>query len=280
MLLLLTALVTVFLSIALNNIFKILKLNKRNYANHIIPYSGGTIIYVSISILYILFYYFGEISFVKVLFFLAVISMVYMIGLLDDLLGEDGVKGLRGNINALASKKISTGIIKAIFIILIACYIYFFFSEEYWILKGIITALITNLFNLLDLRPGRCIKFYYPFLTLFAFCNIRWTKELFIIFSIVISLYYLWDAYGFSMLGDSGSNLIGFITGLILSEVMGTNIIVLVILLSILIVLQLLLDKYSLTKIIKSNPLLDYIDRFLTERQDLKNVESRKRKSY
>jgi hypothetical protein len=86
-----------------------------------------------------------------------------MIGMLDDILGGSDVKGLKGNIYALVYKKFSMGIIKAIFIIILSCYIYYFFNEEFWILKGIITALTTNLFNLFDLRPGRCIKFYYIF---------------------------------------------------------------------------------------------------------------------
>jgi hypothetical protein len=197
-----------------------------------------------------------------------------MIGMLDDILGGSDVKGLKGNIYALVYKKFSMGIIKAIFIIILSCYIYYFFNEEFWILKGIITALTTNLFNLFDLRPGRCIKFYYIFFIFFSFSNIRWTKELFMIFSIILTLYYFWDAYGFSMLGDSGSNLIGFIIGLIISETIGTNLFWLITLLTILIILQLALDKYSLTKIAECNPILDYIDRFLTERQGKENVES------
>lgn len=280
LLFLLIAFITFILCITLNKVFKVFKLYKKNYIGKLVPYSGGTIVYLSLFIAFIIFYTFGEISFIKVIFFLSIITLVYMIGFLDDLLGTGDVKGIKGNINALVSKKVSTGIVKAISIIIIACYIYFFFNEEYWILKGIITALTTNLFNQLDLRPGRCIKSYYPFFIIFSFSNIRWTEELFIMISIIITLYYLWDAYSFSMLGDSGSNLIGFIIGLILSEVIGTNLLYLITFLSILIITQFFMDKYSLTVIIKNNSLLDYIDRFLTERQALENVKSRKRKSY
>lgn len=280
MLFILIAFIAFFLCIILNKLFKLFKLYKKNYKDQYVPYSGGTIIYFSISLGFILFYFFGEVSYIKVLFFLSIITLVYMIGMLDDLLGTSEIKGVKGNINALVSKRFSTGIIKAIFIVVIACYIYYFFNEEYWILKGIVTALATNLFNMLDLRPGRCIKSYYPFFILFSFSNIRWTKELFLVFSIVITIYYLLDAYGFSMLGDSGSNLMGFIIGLILSEIIGTNLIVLTALFCILLVSQVLLDKFSLTNILGSNPLLDYIDRFLTERQALEDVESGKRKSY
>jgi hypothetical protein len=261
--------------ITLNKFFKTFGLNKKNYKDILIPYSGGTIIFVSLFISFSLFYFWREISFVKSLFFISVIILVYIIGILDDTLGSSNVKGLKGNIrSALVSKKISTGIIKAVFVIVIACYIYYFFNEEYWILKGILTALTTNLFNLFDLRPGRCIKFYYAFFFFLSFSSIRWTRELFIIFTIIITIYYFWDAYGFSMLGDSGSNLTGFIIGLILSEAIGTSLFGLIAFIIILITLQLILDKYSFTEFIKYNPSLDYIDRFLTERQDEKNAES------
>lgn len=274
MLFLLVAFITFIICLVVNRFFNEFKLYKKNYKNKPIPYSGGTIIFISLCLSFVFFYSFGEISYIKMLFFLFIITSIYMIGMLDDLFGSNDIKGLKGNIHAFISKKFSTGIIKAVFTILIACYIYYFFNEEYWVLKGIITALMTNLFNLFDLRPGRCIKFYYIFFSFFCFSYIRWTSELFIIFSIIITIYYFWDAYGFSMLGDSGSNLIGFIIGLILSEVVGTNLFGLLILLSVLLVLQLVLDKYSLTNIIKLNHLFDYIDRFLTERQGRENVES------
>lgn len=275
-----TALTTFLSGIFLNKLFRFLRLNKRNYRGKYIPFAGGTIIYINISLGFIFLFFFGEVSFVKAVFFLVVLTLIYMIGLLDDLLGTAEIKGLRANINALFSKRLSTGIIKAIFITLLSCYIYYFFNEEYWTIKGIITALTANLFNLLDLRPGRCIKAIYPFLFLFSFSNIRWTMELHLIFSIVLAIYYFWDAYGGSMLGDSGSNLAGFITGLILCEVIGTNFIALAVLLCLLVLFQIFLDKYSLTDIIKNSPLLDYIDRFLTERQAMGNVEPGKRKSY
>lgn len=274
MLYLLVAFVTIVFCITLNIFFDRLKLHKKNYRNLLIPYSGGTVIFLSICLSFIFFYSFREISFIKTLFFIIVTALVYMIGILDDILGSSEIKGLKGNINAIMTKKITTGTIKAVFVIIISFYIYFFFNEEFWILKGIITALTTNLFNLLDLRPGRCIKFYFIFSIFFAFSNIRWTKELFIISSIVLALYYFWDAYGFSMLGDSGSNIIGFITGLILSETIGTNLFGLTSLLVILLILQLVMDKYSFTNMIRYNPLFDYIDRFLTERQGRRNVES------
>lgn len=273
MLFLSVAFITFTVCLIVNKFFSELKLYKKNYNNKQVPYSGGTIIFISLCLSFIAFYYFGEISYIKMLFFLFIIASIYMIGIIDDLFGINDIKGFKGNIQAIISKKFSTGIIKALSAILISCYIYYFFEEEYWVLKGIITALTTNLFNLFDLRPGRCIKLYYIFFILFNFSYIRWTNELFIIFSIIITLYYFWDAYGFSMLGDSGSNLIGFITGLILSEIIGTNLLGILIVLTILVMLQLLLDRYSLTSIIKLNFLLDQIDKFLTERQGRKNVE-------
>jgi hypothetical protein len=261
-------------SILITRIFYDFKLLKKDYKNQFIPYSGGTIIFIGTILSFAIYEFYGLVSYVKVIFFILILSLVYIVGFLDDLFGDTIIKGIRNNINALLNKTFSLGMIKGIFFIILSCYLYYFFNEELWILKGILTALLTNLFNLLDLKPGRCIKFYYGFWLLLSFASLRWTKELFVIFSIILAIYYFWDAYGYSMLGDSGSNFVGFITGLTVSEALGTNVAGLTITLVFLTAAQCVLDKHSLTRFVRERPLFDYIDRFLTERQGREKAES------
>jgi hypothetical protein len=104
--------------------------------------------------------------------------------------------------------------------------------------------------------------------------SIRWCRELFIIMFIVITVYYYFDAYGFSMLGDGGSNLIGFLTGYMLCEVLPPRLIPLILILVLLLSVQIFFDRYSLTMIIKERLWLDFLDKFLTERQDREDVKS------
>lgn len=263
-----------FLCLILNKIFRITGLVKKNYKGLNIPYSGGSIIFIGISLAFFSYYASGKISFLKFLFFLVSSFSLYSVGLIDDIFGDPMIKGLKENIMALLKKKFSTGMIKAPLIFGISCMVYYIFNEEFWILKSIITALLTNLFNLFDLRPGRALKFYYVFALLIYMGSIRWCSELFITLFIVITVYYYFDAYGFSMLGDGGSNLIGFLIGYMLCEILPSRLVPLLLVLIILLLIQFTLDRYSLTGLIKGRLILDYLDKFLTERQDREDVKS------
>lgn len=271
-------LITLALSWALPFLFLRMQLFKISYRSLRIPYSGGTAVLFGITFGMMAYYLSGNISRFKLIFFLMVIFPVYLIGLIDDIIGDRSIKGIGGNLKALYNKKFSTGLLKASGILIIACYINYFFNEEYWLLKGLLTAIITNMFNMFDLRPGRCIKIYLLFFALIPLSLIRWTNEIYIISIAVIGAHYFFDAYGYSMLGDSGSNLLGFLSGLVLSESLGSNYTFLIITLATVVLIQFTLDRYSLTNVIAKVYLLDFMDRFLTERQEETDVKSREGK--
>ena len=269
---LITAAVTLFLSFLFKKIFNNTGFKKSNYRGKIIPFSGGITIFAGIAAGLMILYSFKLISAFKMSFFLITLSIVYLIGLIDDLLGDKNTKGIKNNLHLVFKRKISTSSFKAIAILIASCYIFYFFNEEMWLFKGILTALVTNTFNEFDLRPGRCIKLYYFVFIILSFTLIRWTRDVYLITFIVLASYYYFDAYEYSMLGDGGSNLIGFISGLMITEAAGNlwSILILVILLS---ALQLLLDRYSLTSEISSIPIIDSLDKFLTVREDDKLVK-------
>lgn len=260
-------LITLLASFLLIPVFKKTGFTKQNYKKKLIPYSGGTVIFLGIVISYVIIYAANKISYFKMIFFIFALSGIYAVGMADDVFGDRNIKGIKNNLASILYKRFSMGIAKVVIIVGISCYIYYFFNEEYWFLKGILTALITNFFNLLDLRPGRCIKFYFVLWIALFYANLRWTGQLYNISFLVLAAYYYFDAFGYSMLGDSGANLIGFILGIILSEAISNNVIMIILLIILLTQLQLLFDRFSFTDIISKFYILDYFDRFLTERQ-------------
>ncbi|HEU5252429.1 MAG TPA: hypothetical protein VFU16_03765, partial [Solirubrobacterales bacterium] len=82
--------------------------------------------------------------------------------------------------------------------------------------------LTTNLFNLLDLRPGRVEK---VFVTLIAgLCVAAWTAEPLEILGIFVGPVLVVAAYTLrerAMLGDTGANLIGALAGVSLLVTLG-----------------------------------------------------------
>ena len=155
---------------------------------------------------------------------------VVFLGFLDDALGrgEDAgtPRGWRGHARALRAGSLSTGAIKALGALALAAYVVSGRGLESWryIADVILLILATNLFNLLDLRPGRAEKG----LALLAagLCLGAWTLaplELLGIFAgpaLVGAAFTLRER---AMLGDTGSNLLGAIGGVWLLTTLGSD---------------------------------------------------------
>jgi UDP-GlcNAc:undecaprenyl-phosphate GlcNAc-1-phosphate transferase len=145
---------------------------------------------------------------------------IVFLGFLDDALGQGGSaatpRGWRGHWRALRSGSLSTGAIKAIGALALAAYVVSGRGLEDWryIADVALLILTTNLFNLLDLRPGRAEK---ALVLLGLGLGLgAWTLapiELLGIFA-GPALVGAWLTLGErAMLGDTGSNLIGAIAG-------------------------------------------------------------------
>ncbi len=89
---------------------------------------------------------------------------IAFLGFLDDALGQGEAaatpRGWRGHWAALRAGRLSTGAIKAIGAVALAAYVVSGQGLEGWRYAAdvILLVLVTNLFNLLDLRPGRAEK--------------------------------------------------------------------------------------------------------------------------
>jgi UDP-GlcNAc:undecaprenyl-phosphate/decaprenyl-phosphate GlcNAc-1-phosphate transferase len=153
---------------------------------------------------------------------------IAFLGFLDDALGQGEAaatpRGWRGHWGALREGRLSTGAIKAIGAVALAAYVVSGQGLETWryVADVVLLVLATNLFNLLDLRPGRAEKALA--LLGAGLCLLAWTLapiELLGIFAGPV-LVGAWLTLGErAMLGDTGSNLIGAVAGVWLLTVLG-----------------------------------------------------------
>lgn len=155
---------------------------------------------------------------------------IAFLGFLDDALGRgeapEAPRGWRGHWAALRAGSLSTGAIKAIGALALAAYVVSGRGLEDWRYLGDVALLIlaTNLFNLLDLRPGRAEKGLA--LLGVGLCLGAWTwwpLELLGIFvgPVIVGA---WLTLGErAMLGDTGSNLIGAVAGVWLLTTLGAD---------------------------------------------------------
>ena len=145
---------------------------------------------------------------------------VVFLGFLDDALGQGEAagapRGWRGHARALRAGSLSTGAVKALGALALAAYVVSGRGLESWryVADVVLLILATNLFNLLDLRPGRAEKGLA--LLAVGLCLGAWTfapLELLGIFAgpaLVGAAFTLRER---AMLGDTGSNLLGAVAG-------------------------------------------------------------------
>jgi UDP-GlcNAc:undecaprenyl-phosphate GlcNAc-1-phosphate transferase len=152
---------------------------------------------------------------------------VAFLGLLDDALGRgasaDTARGWRGHARAVLAGRFSTGAIKAVGALALAAYAASGRGLEGfdYVVDLALLLLATNLFNLLDLRPGRVEKVFAALLA--GLCIGATTLEplellgVFVGPVLIVAWFTLREQ---AMLGDTGSNLIGALAGVALLEVL------------------------------------------------------------
>lgn len=155
---------------------------------------------------------------------------IAFLGFLDDALGRGEAvatpRGWRGHWAALRAGSLSTGAIKAIGALALAAYVVSGRGLEDWryLADVVLLVLATNLFNLLDLRPGRAEKGLV--LLGAGLCLGAWTIAPLELLGIFVGpvLVGAWLTLGErAMLGDTGSNLIGAIAGVWLLTTLGAD---------------------------------------------------------
>jgi UDP-N-acetylmuramyl pentapeptide phosphotransferase/UDP-N-acetylglucosamine-1-phosphate transferase len=200
---------------------------------------------------------------------------VAVLGLLDDLVGSGALgspappqpdaapppRGWRGHARATLTGGFSTGTLKAAGSLGLALFVLRgrgLDSGEY-LLAVALVVLVTNLFNLLDLRPGRSAK---ALILLGAGLTIGsrnvhplWTLGLFLGPALVLLPFDLRER---AMLGDTGSNVLGAVAGLWL--VLALSTLGQAIALGVVAAMTVYGEFRSLSELIERTPLLRQLD--------------------
>jgi UDP-GlcNAc:undecaprenyl-phosphate GlcNAc-1-phosphate transferase len=187
--------------------------------------------------------------------------VVFAAGLVDDLV-PSGVRGLRGHARSLAAGRVTMGAVKAVVIAGSAVVVVASLPVRPWWARvagvGLVAA-SANLWNGLDVRPGRALKAFAVagVLTL----GVDWGSvpplPALVIVGVPPAL--VLDLRERAMLGDAGANLLGFVAGIALyvalpdAGVAAAAVVV--------VALNVLADTVTLTRAIEAIPPLRWLDR-------------------
>ena len=193
---------------------------------------------------------------------LYIFSMMAMFfaGALDDLIGNRNVSGLKGHFKSLFKGELTTGGFKALFGGFVGLVVSVCISSSIVdiIVNTLIIALSTNLMNLFDLRPGRAIKAYLVIMIPIYITLTGYTKVFPLLILPNVLAYFNTDLKARGMMGDTGSNVLGISIGVLMA--LGYGIKVRLAWLVFLILMHLITEKFSLTKIIAKNRVIKFID--------------------
>jgi UDP-N-acetylmuramyl pentapeptide phosphotransferase/UDP-N-acetylglucosamine-1-phosphate transferase len=203
----------------------------------------------------------------------AAISLAALAGLYDDY-RSGGARGIRLHLKELANGRVTPGVVKLVVIL----------GAAAWAVVGLdggplrillaipVVAGSANLWNLLDVRPGRALKaFLVAALALVAW-YVRYDDLLIPVAIGSTAALLFWDLRERAMLGDAGSNVLGFIIGLAVFRLLPTW--GLAMALVAILILHALGETVTLSRIIEGTPPLRWFDR-LGRLSDQPRPESR-----
>lgn len=244
------------------NMFLIHKCTQKNYRNEIVPISIGIIFPLNQTLICFIFSLFSNIEREIVYSYIIFLLLIALIGLLDDLIGTDQYKGFKGHISALLSGKLTTGGFKAVVGLISSVILSIIISNSLLevIINSLIIVLFINLINLFDLRPGRALKLYIV-LTISLLILTSQNNISFINYSalgIVLALF-PYDIKAKGMMGDIGSNTLGMTLGFFCAESVHNNIKIFCLIG--LILIHIIAEFVSISKIISNNKILNFLDR-------------------
>jgi UDP-GlcNAc:undecaprenyl-phosphate/decaprenyl-phosphate GlcNAc-1-phosphate transferase len=192
---------------------------------------------------------------------LAGIGLVFAAGLADDL-APPGPRGLRNHLRALLEGRVTTGIVKVVVAIGAAVVVVALEPRRPAAveLAGVVlVAASTNVWNGLDVRPGRALKAFLPAALVFLLAGDPSLAPAVVgLFAGAVVALPL-DLGERAMLGDGGSNALGFAAGLGLYLVLPGWTVALAAALAI--ALNLLAETVSLSRAIDAVAPLRWLDR-------------------
>jgi hypothetical protein len=196
-----------------------------------------------------------------------------LIGFLDDVAGDRQIRGFKGHFVEAFHGRFTTGFFKALagFIVALAAtaQLSLMVSPTFrmygeWLLNAALVALMANLFNLFDLKPGRALKLFFPLVLLTIGLSLRLESLRYAYIAPALSVaavalvLFPGDLREKQMLGDAGSNVLGAVVGL--GVAMGMNIWWRIGVLVFLLFLTALSEKLSFSRVIEGNKVLNWLD--------------------
>lgn len=205
----------------------------------------------------------GAADYLYLLRLLLWLSGVALAGFLDDAAGDSQHRGVRGHIGALLGGRLTTGMAKVIISAAAALSTFALPGNGLPLVRLAVLLLAVNLFNQLDLRPGRALKVF----VLVSAPFMRASASLLAATAVGAALGLLpGDLRSRHMLGDTGANLLGALAGVMLVDSLGTS----GVLISAVVLLagNLAGEFLSFNRLVGANRLLAYLDGIGRPRQE------------
>jgi hypothetical protein len=187
------------------------------------------------------------------------VGVVFLSGLYDDS-RPHRTRGMRNQLAALRRREITPGVVKLVAIGSASAFTAWMLGARggRFVLGAAVMAGCANLWNLLDVRPGRALKAFIPAAIALAVTVGSSAAWLFGGLAAAAAVGLPFDLRERSMLGDCGANVLGFVIGV------GTFLVVptfwLGIVLAALVVLHVVADTTTLSRVIDRTPPLRFID--------------------
>lgn len=195
---------------------------------------------------------------ISALLVLAAIAAVYLAGLYDDS-RLARTRGLLSHLRLLARGTVTSGVVKLL-VIVGAALLVALVDESRGVRLFLAIPFIAgsaNLWNLLDVAPGRALKYFVVAASALAVAGYRYVLLPVALGAGLVLLPF--DVRERAMLGDSGSNVLGFIIGIVAFETLTVG--GLAVGLAVILVLHWLAETVTLSRIIESTPPLRWFDR-------------------
>lgn len=183
-----------------------------------------------------------------------------IVGALDDHFGRNA-RGIGGHLRSLVKGRPTTGILKLVVGVGVAVLVALHLADDPVRVVGIavLVALCTNLWNALDVVPGRALK--WAAAALIPIVAVAWSRPSAPVLAATLGAVLAlvpFDLRERGMLGDAGSNPLGFLVGLGLAVVLPTWAVLAAAAVALL--LQLAAETVTLSRLIASVPPLRWFD--------------------
>jgi hypothetical protein len=191
---------------------------------------------------------------------LAGLLLVFVAGLVDDL-APDGPRGIRNHLRSAARGRMTTGLLKVVVILGSAALVVALLPQRkasLAIAGVVLLAGCANVWNGLDVAPGRCLKaFLLPAVAFVAWGTIADAPSLVgLLIGAVLVLPF--DLRESAMLGDGGANMLGFAAGIGLLEILSDG--WMLVAACVVVLLNVVAETTSFSRVIERTPPLRWVD--------------------